>query len=50
MPFNLIGIEILWHMMKAVDVGANNMLFAMVTRTLINIYSNLSSLLKDKTD
>lgn len=48
MPFNLIGIEVLWHMMNAVDSGANNMLFAMVTRTLINIYSNLSSLLSEK--
>ena len=49
-PRSLIGIDILWQMMKAVDAGTNYGLFVMVQKTLINIYSNLSSMISDQTD
>jgi hypothetical protein len=47
MPQDLEGINVLWSMMETVDTSNYNLFFS-VQRTLINIYSNLSSLLVDR--
>lgn len=44
LPQDLEGINILWSLLEACDTGNSN-LFYMVQRTLINIYSNLSTTL-----